>query len=27
VFLALAIYGYDPSRGVIARRGGPGGPA
>jgi ABC-2 type transport system permease protein len=26
VFLALAIYGYDPSRGVIARRGGPGGP-
>lgn len=26
VFLAGAIYGYDPSRGVIARRGGPGGP-
>ncbi len=26
VFLALAIYGYDPSRGIIARRGGPGGP-
>jgi ABC-2 type transport system permease protein len=27
LFLACAIYGYDPSRGVIARRGGPGGPA
>jgi ABC-2 type transport system permease protein len=26
LFLALAIYGYDPSRGIIARRGGPGGP-
>jgi ABC-2 type transport system permease protein len=26
VFLAAAIYGYDPSRGIIARRGGPGGP-
>jgi ABC-2 type transport system permease protein len=26
LFLAGAIYGYDPSRGVIARRGGPGGP-
>ncbi len=25
-FLALAIYGYDPSRGIIARRVGPGGP-
>ena len=25
LFLALAIYGYDPSRGIIARRGGPGG--
>jgi len=25
VFLAGAIYGYDPSRGIIARRGGPGG--
>ncbi|SMF60048.1 ABC-2 type transport system permease protein [Tistlia consotensis] len=25
VFLALAIYGYDPARGLIARRGGPGG--
>jgi ABC-2 type transport system permease protein len=25
-FLAAAIYGYDPSRGIIARRGGPGGP-
>jgi ABC-2 type transport system permease protein len=27
LFLACAIYGYDPSRGVIARRGGPGGAA
>ena len=26
LFLAGAIYGYDPSRGIIARRGGPGGP-
>ena len=26
LFLGLAIYGYDPSRGIIARRGGPGGP-
>jgi ABC-2 type transport system permease protein len=26
IFLAAAIYGYDPSRGIIARRGGPGGP-
>jgi len=26
LFLSLAIYGYDPSRGIIARRGGPGGP-
>ena len=26
LFLAAAIYGYDPSRGIIARRGGPGGP-
>ena len=26
VFLGAAIYGYDPSRGIIARRGGPGGP-
>jgi ABC-2 type transport system permease protein len=26
LFLSLAIYGYDPSRGLIARRGGPGGP-
>jgi len=25
VFMALAIYGYDPGRGLIARRGGPGG--
>jgi ABC-2 type transport system permease protein len=27
VFLAAAIYGYDPSRGIVARRGGPGGAA
>ncbi len=25
VFMGLAIYGYDPARGLIARRGGPGG--
>src|SRR5690606_19469712 len=25
LFLALAVYGYDPARGLIARRGGPGG--
>ena len=25
VFMALAIYGYDPARGLIARRGGPAG--
>ena len=25
VFMALAIHGYDPSRGLIARRGGPAG--
>jgi len=25
VFMALAIYGYDPGRGLIARRGGPAG--
>ena len=26
LFLGLAIYAYDPGRGLIARRGGPGGP-
>jgi hypothetical protein len=25
VFMGLAIYGYDPGRGMMARRGGPGG--
>ena len=25
LFMALAIYGYDPGRGLIARRGGPAG--